>query len=90
MSVVTLGGDQYRVWLRVVAGDSVLWMQQYEYDCRLRKSRMIRHLGYYGKSIPSQDWDYEKTAEWRIIIPGSIGEANLESACAFVHSKKRE
>ena len=90
LSVVALGNDQFRVWLRVVAGDSLLWMQQYEYDCRLRQSRMIRYMGYYGKPTPSQDWDYERTATSQAIVPGSIGEASFKSACAFALKRKHD
>ena len=83
-SVVTVAPGQYRVWLRWMSADTLIRMFQVDFDCVGRRSKLLQWLGYYGAPVPRQNFDYTETASWQAVIPGSLGERELDSVCGAV------
>lgn len=58
----------------------------YEFDCENQKLMIHYRIVYNSAGIAVETYDpldYQK--EWRVIIPGSVGEGLSEKACEFLN-----
>lgn len=90
--IVRVGNGVYRVWYRHTYQDGELLyldrpidtiLGEKEIDCRSSNSRYISSAKYYrGEPVPTGP--DEPAGPWRSAVPGTRGEQEIRSVCAYV------
>ncbi len=89
-SIVTASPGVYLVWTRTRI-DSITVLERTAYDCRARRTRLLyMRTDVIGVALPLMNHAYtEDESPWRDILPDTMGESDLLSACAIAGKTSR-